>query len=149
MHIPQFHEIFVPLLRRSADGREWTRAALRGPIADDFGLSDAELAELLPSNTQSRFFNCLCWAKIHLERAGLLFRVRRGVFTIPAGRAVLAKNPAAIMPACLNVFKSYRRFREALPTVERLKGTARLLIEPLSIGNLFVRLICTLLFMSS
>jgi hypothetical protein len=31
MPIPQFHEIFLPLLRRSADGREWHLAALRGP----------------------------------------------------------------------------------------------------------------------
>ncbi|NBO94001.1 MAG: restriction endonuclease, partial [Planctomycetia bacterium] len=71
MPLPQFHEIFLPLLRRAADGREWTLAALRGPIADDFGLTDAERAELLPSRTQTRFVNRLCWAKIHLERAGL------------------------------------------------------------------------------
>jgi restriction system protein len=77
MPIPQFHEIILPLLRRVADGREWTLAALRGPIADDFGLTAAERAELLPSNTQSRFVNRPCWTKIHLERAGLLTRIRR------------------------------------------------------------------------
>jgi restriction system protein len=55
---------------RSADGREWTLAALRGPIADDFGLTDAERTELLPSGAQSRFVNRLCWSKVHLERAG-------------------------------------------------------------------------------
>jgi hypothetical protein len=27
---------FPPLFRRIADGREWTIAAIRGPIADDF-----------------------------------------------------------------------------------------------------------------
>jgi restriction endonuclease Mrr len=53
MPIPRFHEIFLPLLLRSAAGREWTLAALRGPVADDFGLTDAERVELLPSNTQS------------------------------------------------------------------------------------------------
>ncbi|MBM4022649.1 MAG: hypothetical protein FJ284_10510 [Planctomycetes bacterium] len=60
MPIPPFHEILLPLLRRSADGKDWTLAALRGPIADDFGLTDAERAELLPSGTQSRFVNRLC-----------------------------------------------------------------------------------------
>ena len=113
MPIPPFHEIFVPLLRRSADGKDWTLAALRGPIADDFGLTDAERAELLPSNTQTRFVNRLCWAKIHLERAGLLARVRRGVFTISdAGRKALAENPTAIDLEYLGQFESYRAFRQ-------------------------------------
>ena len=113
MPIPQFHEIFLPLLRRSGDGQEWTLAALRGPIADHFRLTDADRAELLPSGTQSRFVNRLCWAKIHLERAGLLARVRRGVFTISdAGRRVLAENPPAIDLDYLNQFDSFRAFRQ-------------------------------------
>jgi restriction system protein len=112
MPIPPFPEMLLPLLRRSADGREWTVAALRGTIADDFSLT-AERQELLPSNTQFRFVNRLCWAKIYLERAGLITRVRRGVFTISdAGRAVLAENPAAITLAYLDRFESFRKFRE-------------------------------------
>jgi restriction system protein len=112
MPIPQFHEIFLPLLRRVADGKDWTLAALRGPIADDFGLTAAERAELLPSGTQSRFVNRLCWAKIHLERAGLLTRVRRGVFSISeAGRQVLAENPANLDVAFLDRYEPYREFR--------------------------------------
>ena len=122
MAIPPFHEMLLPLLRRSADGREWTVAALRGTIADDFSLTDAERQELLPSNTQSRFVNRLCWAKIYLERAGLITRVRRSVFTISdAGRAVLAENPAAITLAYLDRFESFRKFREAQTNAD---GTA-------------------------
>jgi restriction system protein len=114
MPIPPFHEILLPLLRRSADGKDWTLAALRGPIADDFALTDAERAELLPSGTQNRFVNRLCWAKIYLEWAGLVSRVRRGVFTISeAGRDVFAGNPAAIDLAFLEQFESYRAFRQS------------------------------------
>jgi restriction system protein len=113
MAVPPFQEILLPLLRHSADGKDWTLAALRGPIADDFGLTDAERAELLPSGTQSRFVNRLCWAKIYLERAGLLTRVRRGVFSISdAGRQVLAENPASIDLDYLNRFESFRDFRQ-------------------------------------
>ena len=65
MPIPPFHEMLPPPLRWSADSKEWTVAALHGPIADDFGLPDAECPELLPSNTQTRFMNWLCWAKIY------------------------------------------------------------------------------------
>ena len=89
MPIAQTHEIFSLLLRCSAEGRERTRAALRGPIADHLCLTDADRAELPPSGAPSRFVNRLCSAKIHLERAGFLARVRRGVFTISdAGRAL-------------------------------------------------------------
>ena len=35
MPIPPFHEMLFPLRRRSADGTEWTVAALRGPIVGD------------------------------------------------------------------------------------------------------------------
>jgi restriction system protein len=117
MPIPPFHEILLPLLRRSADGKDLTLAALRGPIADDFGLTDAERAELLPSGTQTRFVNRLCWAKIHLERAGLVNRVRRGVFTISdEGRRVLATNPTALDVAFLDHYESYRAFRQLRST---------------------------------
>ena len=89
MPFPQTHEIFLPLLRCSAEGCERTVAAVRGPIADHYRLTDADRADLLPSGTQSRIVNRLCWAKIHLERAELITRVRRGVFTISdAGRAL-------------------------------------------------------------
>ena len=76
MAIPPFHEMLLPLLRRSADGTEWTAAALRGRIADDFALTAADRQELLPSNTQSRFVNRLCWAKIYLERAAIVTQSR-------------------------------------------------------------------------
>lgn len=92
-----FHEVPLPRLRRSADGKEWILAALRGPINDDFGLTDAEWAELLPSGTQRRFDNRLCWSKIYLERVGLLSRVHRVVFTISGAlRKVLTESPSPI-----------------------------------------------------
>ena len=88
MSIPQFHEIFLPLPRRSAAGRRWPLAALRGPIVDEFGLTDADRAQLLPSTTLPWFANRLCCARTHVEPDGLLASVRRGVFTISdAGRA--------------------------------------------------------------
>jgi restriction system protein len=57
--------------------------------------------------------NRLCWAKIYLERAGLLTRVRRGVFSISnAGRQVLTENPASIDLDYLNRFETFREFRQ-------------------------------------
>jgi restriction system protein len=126
MPVPPFHEMLLPLLRRCADGNEWTIAALRGPIADDFALTDAERQELLPSGTQTRFVNRLCWAKIYLERAGLIARVRRGMFTISAaGRTVLAENPAAIDLDYLNRFESFRSFRQSRASADDAAGQSQ------------------------
>jgi restriction system protein len=119
MAVPPFQEILLPLLRHSANGKDWTLAALRSPIADEFELTEADRAELLPSGTQSRFVNRLCWAKIYLERAGLLSRVRRGVFSISdAGRQVLAENPTSIDLDFLSRFESFRVFRQQRSTEE-------------------------------
>jgi restriction system protein len=126
MPIPPFHEMLLPLLRRCSDGNEWTIAALRSPIADDFALTDAERQELLPSGTQTRFVNRLCWAKIYLERAGLIDRVRRGVFTTSAaGRTVLAENPAAIDLDYLNRFESFRNFRQSRASADDAAGQSQ------------------------
>jgi restriction endonuclease Mrr len=47
MAMAQFHETFLPLLRRSADGRERMIVVRHAPLADDFGLADGERASIL------------------------------------------------------------------------------------------------------
>ncbi len=47
MLMAQFHEIFVPVVRRSARGREMAIVVRHAPIADDFGLAEGERAGLL------------------------------------------------------------------------------------------------------
>lgn len=93
MPISSFHEMLLPLLRRSADGRDRTVAVPRAPLADDFALADAERQELLPSNTQSRFVNRPSSAKIYLERAELITRVRRNA-VISTGKKYASHPPA-------------------------------------------------------
>jgi len=47
MVMAQFYEIFLPLLRRSAGGRERPIAVRHDPIADDFGVADGARSGLL------------------------------------------------------------------------------------------------------
>ena len=95
MPIPSFHEILLPLLRRCIDGDEWTVRALRVPIADDFGLTDAEPQGRLPVNLQVRFASRLSWSKIYPERAGLIDRVRRSMFTPSVDARGFIPQPAS------------------------------------------------------
>jgi restriction system protein len=112
MAIPDFQSMMLPLLRFAADGTEHSVAETRSPLADQFGLTDDERAELLPSGQQSRFNNRVAWAKVYLERAGLLAKTRRGHFKItPRGIDVLADPPQRIDIAFLKRFPEFDDFR--------------------------------------
>jgi restriction system protein len=112
MAIPGFQEMTLPLLRTCANGEEWAMAAVRGPVAQHFGLTAEQQRELLPSGTQPRFNNRVAWAKIYLERAGLLTKTRRGHFKIsPAGLQVLQNPPPVIDIAFLRQFEAFDDFR--------------------------------------
>jgi len=112
MPVPGFQELMLPLLRVCSDGNEWSMGAVRGLVGDQLGLSDEDRKELLPSGTQPRFNNRVAWAKVYLERAGLLTKTRRGHFKISAdGEKVLASPPAIIDIPYLSQFEGFDDFR--------------------------------------
>jgi restriction system protein len=80
--IPDYQTVMLPLLRLAADGQE---LSLRGSIerlADEFGLSEDERKELLPSGSQATFDNRVGWARTYMKKAGLVDSPRRGHFRI-------------------------------------------------------------------
>ena len=112
MAIPDFQSIMLPMLEFAADGREHSLAEAREAVAARLGLSEADRAELLPSGTQRRFDNRVAWARVHMERAGLLSSRRRGHFEITErGRAILAERPSRVDVKLLSRFQEYRDFR--------------------------------------
>lgn len=112
MPIPAFQEIALPFLQLCSDGDVHTMTPLRKKIAQHFHLTEAEEAEMLPSGMQSRLANRVAWAKVHLERAGLLVILQRGHFQITdKGRGVLANSPSHITVKYLMQFPEYRQFK--------------------------------------
>lgn len=117
MAIPDFQTLMLPFLELTADGHEHTAAELREPLADQHELSEAERLQKLPSGAAKVFNNRVAWAKIHLERAGLIENVRRGVFRITdCGRRVLGDKPDQINLRYLDQFAGHREFRSASNT---------------------------------
>jgi len=104
--------MMLPLLRFAADGNEHSlREAIEG-LAGQFGLTDAERKELLPSGQQPTFDNRVAWARTYLGKAGLMEPTRRGYFRITQrGRDVLVKNPAEINVKFLERFPEFIEFR--------------------------------------
>jgi restriction system protein len=114
MAVPDFQTLMLPVLKVFADGKERTPAEVRGPIAAEFQLSEADLATLLPSGRQSTFNNRVAWALGYLKQAQLLESPRRSVYRITArGEDALKASPSRIDIAYLDRYPEFVAFRSA------------------------------------
>jgi restriction system protein len=113
MAIPDFQSIMLPLLRFYADGKEHANREPIDHLADEFGLSDEERKELLPSGRQAVLDNRIAWARTHLKAAKLLENTRRGVFQITTrGKEALKSNVEKLNMNYLMRFPEYAERRE-------------------------------------
>ena len=112
MPIPDFQSLMRPLLQAHADGKEHINRDLISQIAEQFGLSDEDRRELLPSGVARVFDNRIGWAKSHISQAGLITAPRRAISMISErGREALLHHPERIDLRVLNGFEEYREFR--------------------------------------
>lgn len=111
MPVPDFQSLMLPVLRAAADG-EISAPEMRERVAGELGLSESDLAEMLPSGRQTTFTNRVAWANVFLQRAGLLERPRRGVYRITEeGRRVLGEAPERIDMRFLERYPAYVEWR--------------------------------------
>lgn len=119
MPIPDFQNLMLPMLQLAADGQERRLSDAIEALAQQFQLSEAERAELLPSGIQPKFDNRVGWVRTYLGKALLLESPKRGWFRISErGRAVLAQQPARIDMAFLSQYPEYHAFRSRGRTAE-------------------------------
>ena len=91
MPIPKHEEFILPMLRLLADGKTQHISALRGALAQQFGVSDAERQVLQASGKTRLFDNRVAWARTDLGMAKVVESPSRGSIKIPErGRALLA-----------------------------------------------------------
>jgi restriction system protein len=113
----------LPLLRVAIDGKDHSLAEAREKLANDFGLTDQERDELLPSGRQSKFSNRAAWAKSYLQQAGLLSSPRRGHFQITArGSEILKSPPERIDIGFLEQYPEFVAFRTPKAEVTEPSG---------------------------
>lgn len=114
MAIPDFQTIMLPLLRLAGDGQVWLTHDARDRLADEFGLTDDEREQLLPSGTQRTFANRVAWAVSYLKQARLVDSAGRSKFQITdRGRATLADPPSRItIRYLMENFPEFREFKE-------------------------------------
>lgn len=109
--IPDYQTLMRPVLQSAADG-EVRISDVVSSISDQFGLTNEERAELLPSGMQSVISNRVHWAKTYLKQAGLVESTKRGHFAITdRGRAMLEQQPDRIDNKILRSFSEFRDFQ--------------------------------------
>ena len=112
MAIPDFQTLMLPLLQYMAAGKEHPNSEVLDALAEQFGLTEEEKKELLPSGQDFLFRNRVAWARTHLKAAGLIENPKRGVFAITEpGRKLLATGPTRVDLKLLRGYDSYREFR--------------------------------------
>ncbi len=109
--IPNYQSCMRPALAHVADGQLHRSREVKEALADQFELSDAERAELLPSGRQRVIDSRVGWALTYLSQAGLVNRPSRGIVQITAeGKAALQSYPERIDNRVLEQYPSYREF---------------------------------------
>ena len=112
MAIPDYQSIMLPLLQFAGDRLEHSLREAIDSLGEQFGLTNDERKQLLPSGQQEVFHNRVGWARTYLSKAGLLLATRRGHFQIaPEGLNVLDRSPARIDVKFLAQFDEFRQFR--------------------------------------
>ncbi len=120
MAIPDYQTLMLPVLKVAGDGQEHRIGDVVNQLARDFGLTEEERQQILPSGRQATFANRVGWAKTCLVQAGLLEATKRAHFKITdRGKKSLAEGPPRIDVEYLLQFAEFVQFKER----GRLPGT--------------------------
>ena len=80
--IPDYQSIMLPLLKKISDGKVYKFRNLIDLLSEDYGLTEEEQKELLPSGQQPIFDNRVGWANTYMKKAGLIKSEKRGYLQI-------------------------------------------------------------------
>lgn len=113
MPIPDYQTLMLPVLKIAEDRQEHRIREVIEQLGHEFGLSEQDRQQLLPSGKQAMFDNRVHWAKTYLAQARLVEATRRGYFRITdRGREVLSQAPSRIDNEFLSRFSEFVQFRE-------------------------------------
>ena len=108
MPIPDFQSLMLPVLKALIGGADTPISEVRARVATAEGLTPEDVRELLPSGSQTVFVNRVAWAVAEVSHAGLVEKVRRGVYRLTAkGEHLLAQAPTRIDRKILRRYPVY------------------------------------------
>ena len=127
MTVPDYQTLMLPVLRALSDGIEASISEVRTRVATAEHLTDQDLKEKLPSGRQSVFVSRVSWAVSYMEHAGLVERVRRGVYRLTAeGEGLLQQNLSRVDLNVLRTYPAFLAWRAASTPPAKISST----VEP-------------------
>jgi restriction system protein len=116
MPVPDYQAFMLPVMRIISDCKEHAVADIHAQIISEMGFTDNDLAETIPSGTQTKIYNRLNWAITYMKKAGLLIRTGRARIKITdRGKKLMSQKPSKIDNAVLLAFKEFKEFRKREP----------------------------------
>lgn len=114
MAVPKFFEFFEGFLDAVKDGELHTAREVREILAGRMHLSKEDRMEMFPSGRQRTFDNRVAWARIYLDRAGLIETPSRGKYRITEGGMRALASGEEINLAYLERSEKFRAFHGAI-----------------------------------
>ena len=126
MLVPDFQSLMLPTLTALAGGNDVRISEVRERVATAEGLAQEDLRELVPSGRQPVFTNRVSWALTHMERAGLVERVRRGTYRLTDdGERLVADAPLRVDLRMLQQIPLYAEWRRARASSNNTEPAAK------------------------
>lgn len=79
---PDVSSLLLPTLRALEDGAETSNAEIRRRVASAVRLTPDDLSEMPPESPVPVFTNHVAWALVHLQRDGLVAKVRKEAYRL-------------------------------------------------------------------
>ena len=111
MAIPSYEKFLLPVLKLLSDGKVRTKQEIVRTMAKQFQLSEDELAETLPSQTQLTYVNRIGWAITYLKKAELIVSPSRANFKITdEGKRLVENNVSDLTAKDLKQYEPFLKF---------------------------------------
>ena len=110
MAIPSYEKFLLPVLKLLSDGKVRTKQEIVRTMAKQFQLSEDELAETLPSQTQPTYVNRIGWAITYLKKAELIVSPSRANFKITDEGKKLVENNVSDLTAKDLIYEPFLKF---------------------------------------
>ncbi len=117
MAVPKFYEFFNVFLESLQDGKVHHIKDCRQYILQNMNLSDADLAETIPSG-ESRVWNRIHWSSTYLKKSGLITSPKRAHYQITSeGKKILAENITITVKLLADRYSQFIDFHA--PSIEK------------------------------
>lgn len=113
MAVPGYQEFMFPILKFLSDEQVKSKRSIIDAMAVNFKLTEQELNETLPSQTQPTYENRIGWAITYLKKAGLLSSPTRANFQITQeGKKIVDDNITNLNAKYLEKYESFLEFQK-------------------------------------